>query len=82
LITVKDIEKAQKFPNACKDEHGRLRVAAATGVGDDGLERAEALLEAGCDVIVIDTAHGHSEGVLGAVDQVKKISNYAQVLAG
>jgi IMP dehydrogenase len=82
LITVKDIEKAQKFPNACKDEQGRLRVAAATGVGEDGVARAEALLDAGCDVIVIDTAHGHSSGVLNAVDKVKKISNYAQVVAG
>jgi len=82
LVTVKDIEKAQKYPHACKDEHGRLRVAAATGVGDDGVERAEALLDAGCDVIVIDTAHGHSQGVLGAVQRVKKLSNYAQVLAG
>jgi IMP dehydrogenase len=58
LITVKDIEKAQSYPNACKDEQGRLRVAAATGVGQDGLARAEALLEAGVDVIVVDTAHG------------------------
>ena len=82
LVTVKDIEKAQQYPHACKDEHGRLRVAAATGVGDDGVERAEALLDAGCDVIVIDTAHGHSEGVLGTVQRVKKLSNYAQVLAG
>ena len=76
------MEKAQKYPHACKDEHGRLRVAAATGVGDDGVERAEALLDAGCDVIVIDTAHGHSHGVLGTVQRVKKLSNYAQVLAG
>ena len=82
LITVKDIEKAQKYPRACKDEHGRLRVAAATGVGDDGLARAEALLDAGCDIIVIDTAHGHSQGVLSAVARVKNLSNYAQVLAG
>ena len=82
LVTVKDMEKAQKYPHACKDEHGRLRVAAATGVGDDGVERAEALLDAGCDVIVIDTAHGHSHGVLGTVQRVKKLSNYAQVLAG
>ena len=82
LITVKDIEKAQKYPDACKDEHGRLRVAGAIGVGDDGLERATALLDAGCDVIVIDTAHGHSAGVLQAVRHVKKMSNQAQVLAG
>ena len=82
MITVKDIEKAQKYPDACKDEHGRLRVAGATGVGDDGLARAEALLDAGCDVVVIDTAHGHSAGVLRAVEKVKQISNSAQVLAG
>ena len=66
LITVKDIEKAQKYPNACKDERGRLRVAAATGVGEDGYARAMALIEAECDVIVVDTAHGHSKGVLDA----------------
>jgi IMP dehydrogenase len=82
LITVKDMEKAQAFPNACKDENGRLRVAAATGVGDDGLRRAEALLDAGVDVIVIDTAHGHSKGVIGAVDAVKRLSNDCQVIAG
>jgi len=82
LITVKDIEKAKKYPTACKDENGRLRVAGAVGVGEDGLERASALLDAGCDVIVIDTAHGHSVGVLKAVDNVKKLSNYAQVIAG
>ena len=82
LITVKDIEKAKQYPNACKDEHGRLRVAAATGVGEDGIRRAEALLDAGCDVIVIDTAHGHSRGVLQSVEGVKRLSNYAQVVAG
>jgi len=67
LITVKDIEKAQKYPNSCKDERGRLRVAAATGVGEDGYARAMALIEAECDVIMVDTAHGHSRGVLDAV---------------
>jgi len=82
LITVKDIEKAEKFPNACKDEQGRLCVAAATGVGENGVRRAEALLEAGCDVIVVDTAHGHSKGVLSTVSAIKKISNYAQVIGG
>src|SRR5207237_6510907 len=82
LITVKDIEKAQKFPNACKDERGRLRVAAATGAGDDGVARAMALLEAECDVIVVDTAHGHSRGVLDTISRIKRESNYAQVLAG
>jgi len=82
LITVKDIEKAQKFPNACKDERGRLRVAAATGVGEDGYARAMALIEAECDVIVVDTAHGHSRGVLDAITRIKKKSNYIQVAAG
>src|SRR5438270_5700657 len=82
LITVKDIEKAQKYPNACKDERGRLRVAAATSVGDDGLKRALALIEAECDVIVVDTAHGHSRGVLDTISRIKRESNYAQVLAG
>jgi IMP dehydrogenase len=82
LITVKDMEKAKSYPHACKDEKGRLRVAAAVGVGEDGLRRAEALLEAGVDVIVIDTAHGHSEGVLSAVGAVKRLSNDCQVVAG
>ncbi|HVO04064.1 MAG TPA: IMP dehydrogenase [Candidatus Cybelea sp.] len=82
LITVKDMEKAQAYPHACKDERGRLRVAAAVGVGEDGLRRAEALLDAGVDVLVIDTAHGHSEGVLSAVGAVKRLSNDCQVVAG
>ncbi len=82
LITVKDIEKAQKYPNACKDERGRLRVAAATGVGEDGYARAMALMEAECDVIVVDTAHGHSRGVLDTIARIKKVSNYAQVAGG
>ncbi len=82
LMTVKDIEKAQQFPNACKDELGRLRVAAATGVGEDGLARAEALIDAGVDVIVVDTAHGHSAGVMDAVRAIKKLSNSTQVIAG
>ena len=82
LITVKDIEKAQRFPDACKDEKERLRVAAAIGVGRGGVERADALLEAEVDVIVVDTAHGHSRGVLSTVRDVKSLSNYAQVLAG
>ncbi len=82
LITVKDIEKAQKYPNACKDERGRLRVAAATTVGDNGFERALALIDAECDVVVVDTAHGHSRGVLETVSRIKKESNYTQVLAG
>ena len=82
LITVIDIVKAQRFPEACKDEQGRLRVAAAIGVGEAGLRRAEALLESGCDVIVLDTAHGHSRGVIDSVAAVKRLSNYAQVVAG
>src|SRR5436305_1035540 len=82
LITVKDIEKAQKYPNSCKDERGRLRVAAATGVGEDGYARAMALIEAECDVIVVDTAHGHSRGVLDAIRRIKKASNYVQVAGG
>jgi IMP dehydrogenase len=82
LITVKDIEKAERSPHACKDEHGRLRVGAATGIGDAGLARAELLLDAHADVIVIDTAHGHSAGVIDAVRRIKRVSNYAQVIAG
>ena len=82
LVTVKDIEKSQNFPDACKDEQGRLRAAAATGVGDKGIARAEALLDADCDLIVVDTAHGHSEGVIKAVERIKKLSNYTQVMAG
>jgi IMP dehydrogenase len=82
LITVKDIEKARLNPHACKDEQGRLRVAAATTVGDKGLARTERLLDAGCDVIVVDTAHGHSEMVIAAVSAVKRLSNQAQVIAG
>jgi len=82
LVTVKDIEKAELHPNACKDEQGRLRVAAATGVGDKGVARAEALVAAEVDVIVVDTAHGHSKRVIEAVGLIKKLSNYAQVVAG
>ncbi len=82
LITVKDIEKAQHHPNASKDEQGRLRVAAATGVGDDGVRRAEALFDAGVDIIVVDTAHGHSEGVIESVERIRKLSNYTQIIAG
>ena len=82
LITVKDIEKAQLNPNACKDAQGRLRVAAATTVGEDGYERTERLIGAGCDLIVVDTAHGHSERVLAAVSRIKKLSNSTQVVAG
>jgi IMP dehydrogenase len=82
LITVKDIEKAQLHPNACKDEKGRLRVAAATTVGDAGFDRALALVDVECDVIVLDTAHGHSKRVLDQVTRIKKHSNYVQVVAG
>ena len=82
LITVKDMEKAQNHPLASKDERGRLLVAAATGAGADGLKRAEALIEAGADVIVVDTAHGHSEGVLQAVSAVRKIANKTQIIGG
>jgi IMP dehydrogenase len=82
LVTVKDIEKARLNPHACKDDQGRLRVAAATTVGDKGAERTERLLAAGCDVIVVDTAHGHSEMVLRTVAAVKRLSNETQVVAG
>ena len=82
LITVKDMDKAREHPLAAKDDQARLRVAAATTVGDSGLERAEALIEAGVDVVVIDTAHGHSQSVLDQVGRVKRLSNAAQVVAG
>jgi IMP dehydrogenase len=82
LITVKDIEKAQRFPNASKDEHGRLRVAAAAGTGKGELERAETLFDAGVDIMVIDTAHGHSSRVLRAVSDIRRMSNYTQVIVG
>src|SRR5690242_7609526 len=82
LITVKDIEKAVTYPDATKDEAGRLRVAAATTVGDKGYERTAALVDAECDLIVIDTAHGHNRDVAAAVERVKKLSNSVQVIAG
>ena len=82
LITVKDMEKSQNFPNACKDDQGRLRVAAATGVGTTGMVRAEALFDAGCDIIVVDTAHGHSMGVIDAVKEIRNLGNYTQMIAG
>ena len=82
LITVKDIEKAQTYPLASKDEAGRLLVAAATGAGPDGIARAEALIEAGADIIVVDTAHGHSEGVLKTVSAVRKLSNNVDIIGG
>jgi len=82
LITVKDIEKAVMYPQATKDETGRLRVAAASTVGDKGLERTAALIEAECDLIVIDTAHGHSKMVSAAVTAAKKLSDNVQIVAG
>ncbi|HCL64698.1 MAG TPA: IMP dehydrogenase [Rhizobium sp.] len=82
LITVKDIEKSQLNPNAAKDAQGRLRAGAAISVGDDGFERAERLIEAGIDLIVVDTAHGHSQRVLDAVARVKKLSNSVRIMAG
>ena len=82
LITVKDIEKAVANPHASKDEQGRLRVAAATTVGDVGFERTQRLIAAGVDLVVVDTAHGHSRRVLAAVDRIKRLSNAVQVVAG
>src|SRR5689334_16779679 len=82
LITVKDIEKAVANPNACKDEQGRLRVAAATSVGDKGFDRTSRLIAAGVDLVVVDTAHGHSRSVLDAVTRIKRLSNAVQVVAG
>ena len=82
LITVRDIEKAVTYPDATKDAAGRLRVAAATTVGDKGFARTEALVDAECDLIVIDTAHGHNRDVGLAVERVKKLSNSVQVVAG
>ncbi|SHL34814.1 IMP dehydrogenase [Roseovarius marisflavi] len=82
LLTLRDTEQAVLNPTACKDDLGRLRVAAATTVGDAGFERSQALVDAGVDMIVIDTAHGHSEGVAIAVERAKKLSNEVQVVAG
>jgi len=82
LITVKDMEKAVSYPDATKDASGRLRVAAATTVGDKGFARTEALVDAECDLIVIDTAHGHNRDVARAVERVKRLSNSVQVIAG
>lgn len=82
LITVKDMEKAQQYPTAAKDEHGRLRCAAATTVGDSGFERAEGLVDAGVDVVVIDTAHGQSQSVIDQVARIKKTTNAARIVAG
>ena len=82
LVTVKDMERAVTYPEATKEHAGRLRVAAATTVGDKGFERTEALIAAECDVVIIDTAHGHNKDVARAVERVKKLSNSAQVIAG
>ncbi len=82
LITVKDMENSRLNPHATKDDQGRLRVAAASSVGEAGFERSERLVDAEVDLVVIDTAHGHSKGVIEAVDRVKKISNRVQVIAG
>lgn len=82
LITVKDMEKAQNHPLASKDQSGRLLVAGATGAGADGIARAEALMDAGADVIIVDTAHGHSQGVLETVAKVRKLANHVQVIGG
>ena len=82
LVTVKDIEKAVAHPNACKDEQGRLRVGAATSVGEAGYARSESLVDAGVDLIVVDTAHGHSRRVLDTVTRIKRMSNAVQVVAG
>lgn len=82
LVTVKDMDKAQSHPNAAKDEQGRLRAGAASTVGEDGFRRSMALVEAGVDVVVIDTAHGHSKSVLDAVERLKRESNRVQIIAG
>ena len=82
LITVKDIEKSNSHPNATKDEKGRLRVAAGTTVGDRGFERAEALIDSDTDIIVVDTAHGHSTQVPKTIERIKKLSNSVQIVAG
>ncbi|WP_299075482.1 IMP dehydrogenase [uncultured Ruegeria sp.] len=82
LLTLKDTEQAVLNPTACKDHLGRLRVAAATSVGDAGFERSEQLVDSGVDIIVVDTAHGHSQGVLDAVTRVKTLSNEVQIIAG
>jgi IMP dehydrogenase len=82
MITIKDLEKIKKYPNACKDEKGRLRAGAAVGVGDDMMERTEMLLKAGADVILIDTSHGHSKNVMDAVIELKKTFTDIELIAG
>lgn len=82
LITIKDIEKIKKYPNACKDSMGRLRVGGAVGVGSDMMQRVESLLRAGVDAIVIDTSHGHSKNVLDAIKKIKNAFPHCQLIAG
>jgi IMP dehydrogenase len=82
LVTVKDIEKSQRFPHACKDQQGRLRAGAATGTGDDGVARSEALFDGGVDVLVVDTAHGHSQRFIDVVERIRRLSNSTQIIAG
>ena len=82
LITIKDIEKVAKYPHACKDELGRLRVGAAVGVGRDGLARSEALIERGVDVLVVDAAHGHSENVIRMVERLKELHPDTAIVGG
>ena len=82
LITIKDIEKRIKYPNACKDDHGRLRVGAAVGVGPETEERVTLLMKAGVDVVVVDTAHGHSQAVLDTVKMIKKLYPHLEFVAG
>lgn len=82
LITIKDIEKVRKYPNSCKDDLGRLRVGAAVGVGEDLDERAAALVAAGVDLLVVDTAHGHSQGVIDTIAQLRKNYTDVQLMAG
>jgi len=82
LITIKDIEKIKKYPNACKDDLGRLRVGAAVGVGEDTLERIESLMEASVDVVVVDTAHGHSEMVIESISHTRKTFPELEIIAG
>src|SRR5690606_37635604 len=82
LITFKDIQKKRRYPNACKDEHGRLRVGAAVGVTADVVERVGLLLKAEVDFVIVDTAHGHSEGVLKTVERVKSEFASVDVIAG
>ena len=82
LITIKDIEKIKKYPNACKDDLGRLRVGAAVGVEEDALQRIESLMEASVDVVVVDTAHGHSEMVIESISHTRKTFPELEIIAG